>query len=352
MKRSDFDFELPPELIAQEPLADRSGSRLMVLERDPDVPARHCRFHEILDLLPPDALLVLNESRVIPARFFGKRESGGKVEVLLTEPDARGGWQALLRCGGTLRPPDELLSLEEGQATLRVLERLEGGHYRVEFVEEAALEAAERCGRMPLPPYVKRPAGEADRERYQTVFARVPGAIAAPTAGLHFTPELLSQLEERGVKVAKVVLHVGLGTFLPVRVDDLSEHQMHSERYEIPAGTRELLASHEGPVVACGTTSVRALEAYAESGEPSGRTELFITPGYTFRSVDGLITNFHLPESTLLMLVAALIGHERLFASYREAIAEGYRFYSYGDAMLIVPSGGMRNEKKAILKRA
>jgi len=337
MKRSDFDFELPPELIAQEPLADRSGSRLLVLERDDSVPPRHLEFHQIVELLPPDSLLVLNESRVIPARFFGKRESGGKVEVLLTEPDARGGWQALLRCGGTLRPPDELVSLEEGQATLRVLERLEGGHYRVEFVEEAALEAAERCGRMPLPPYVKRPADAADRVRYQTVFARVPGAIAAPTAGLHFTPELLAALEARGVTVAKVVLHVGLGTFLPVRVDDLSEHEMHSERYEIPERTRELLASHEGPVVACGTTSVRALEAYAASGEPSGRTTLFITPGYTFASVDALITNFHLPESTLLMLVAALIGRERLFETYREAIAEGYRFYSYGDAMLIRP---------------
>lgn len=336
MKRSDFDFELPPELIAQEPLADRSGSRLLVLERQENVPLRHCKFHEIVELLPPDTLLVLNESRVIPARFFGKRESGGKVEVLLTEPDARGGWQALLRCGGTLRA-DEVLSLEEGQATLRVLERLEGGHFRVEFVEEAALEAAERCGRMPLPPYVKRPASEADRERYQTVFARVPGAIAAPTAGLHFTPELLGQLEERGVTVAKVVLHVGLGTFLPVRVDDLSEHRMHSERYEIPERTREILAKHQGPVVACGTTSVRALEAYAESGEASGRTELFITPGFEFKSVDGLITNFHLPESTLLMLVSALIGRERLFETYQAAIAEGYRFYSYGDAMLIRP---------------
>ncbi len=339
MKRSDFDFELPPELIAQEPLAERSGSRLLVLERKDNVPPRHLEFHQIVELLPANSLLVLNESRVIPARFFGVRESGGKVEVLLTEPDARGGWQALLRCGGTLRP-DELISLEEGQATLRVLERLEGGHFRVEFVEEEALDAAERCGRMPLPPYVKRPADAADRLRYQTVFARVPGAIAAPTAGLHFTPELLGALEARGVTVAKVVLHVGLGTFLPVLVDDLSEHQMHSERYEIPERTRAILAQHEGPVVACGTTSVRALEAYAASGEASGRTELFITPGYTFASVDGLITNFHLPESTLLMLVAALIGRERLFQTYREAIAEGYRFYSYGDAMLIRPSGG------------
>lgn len=335
MQRSDFDFELPPELIAQEPLADRSGSRLLVLEREQNVPPRHCNFRDIVDLIPSGSLLVINESRVIPARFFGTRESGGKVEVLLTEPDARGGWQALIRCGGTLRPPDERLSLEEGQATLRVLERVQGGHYRVEFEEEAALEAAERCGRMPLPPYVKRPADSADRVRYQTVFARVPGAIAAPTAGLHFTPELLAELESRGVTLAKVVLHVGLGTFLPVRVDDLNEHQMHSERYEIPERTREILAAHQGPVIACGTTSVRALEAYAASGEPSGRTELFITPGYTFATVDGLITNFHLPESTLLMLVAALIGRDRLFAAYREAIAEGYRFYSYGDAMLI-----------------
>ncbi|MBL4845400.1 MAG: tRNA preQ1(34) S-adenosylmethionine ribosyltransferase-isomerase QueA [Planctomycetes bacterium] len=336
MLRSDFDFELPPELIAQAPLEDRSSSRLLVLERQAGAPPTHHAFREVVDLLPAGSLLVLNESRVIPARFFGSRASGGKVEVLLTEPDARGGWQALIRCGGTLRV-DELLTLEEGQATLRVLERLAGGHFRVEFEAEEALEAAERCGRMPLPPYVKRPATAADRERYQTVFARVPGAIAAPTAGLHFTPELLESLEARGVGLAKVVLHVGLGTFLPVRVDDLSEHVMHSERYEVPTETRARLEAHSGPVIACGTTAVRALEAYAESGAPAGRTELFITPGYSFRAIDGLITNFHLPESTLLMLVAALIGRERLFAAYEVAIAERYRFYSYGDAMLIRP---------------
>lgn len=335
MKLSDFNFELPPELIAQEPLAERSGSRLLVLERAGG-PVRHGVFTQIAELLPRDSLLVLNEARVIPARFFGQRSSGGKAEVLLIEPDARGGWQALIRCGGSIRP-DETLNLEQGQASLEVRERLAGGRFRVEFSGEDALEAAERCGRMPLPPYVRRPADASDRVRYQTVFARVPGAIAAPTAGLHFTPELLAEVEACGVQIARVVLHVGLGTFLPVRVEDLSEHEMHEERYEVPEATRRALDVHEGPIVCCGTTAVRALEAYGQSGAPEGRTALFITPGYEFRHVDGLITNFHLPESTLLMLVAALIGRERLFEVYAEAIRARYRFYSYGDAMLIRP---------------
>jgi S-adenosylmethionine:tRNA ribosyltransferase-isomerase len=331
---SEFDFELPAERIAQSPLERRDESRLMLLEREGGEPSHH-RFHDVLELLPENTLLVLNESRVIPARFLGRRESGGKVEVLLVEPAADGSWEALIRCGGTLRPGEEELVLEEGQATLRVLEKVAGGRFRVAFRDEGVLEAAERCGRMPLPPYIRREAEASDRQTYQTVFARVPGAIAAPTAGLHFTPQLLEALEARGVTLARVVLHVGLGTFLPVRAERLADHVMHSERYEVPPATQALLADPPGPVIACGTTAVRAVEAYAASGEPEGSTDLFVTPGYTFQRVEGLITNFHLPQSTLLMLVSALVGRERLLAAYATAIDAGYRFYSYGDAMLI-----------------
>ncbi|MGE0712761.1 MAG: tRNA preQ1(34) S-adenosylmethionine ribosyltransferase-isomerase QueA [Planctomycetota bacterium] len=333
MRLSDFDFELPEDRIAQRPLARRDASRLLVLERA-GAGLRHASFPDLVELLPEGAVLVLNEARVIPARFLGRRATGGKAELLLIEPLAAG-WEALIRCGGSLQPGEELL-LEEGRARVRVEERLGGGRYRVSFPGEDALVAAERCGRMPLPPYVRREAEGADRETYQTVYARVPGAIAAPTAGLHFTPELLAALEARGVTVAKVVLHVGLGTFLPVRAEELAEHEMHEERYAVPEETRRLLESPPGPIVACGTTAVRALEAWARTGEPEGRTALFITPGYEFQLVHGLITNFHLPKSTLLMLVSAFAGRERVLAAYAEAVREGYRFYSYGDAMLIL----------------
>lgn len=337
MLLSHFDFELPPEQIAQSPLAQRDASRLLVLPRAGGLPpeVEHRTFADVLELLPERALLVLNEARVIPARFLGKRASGGKVEVLLIEPGTEGAWEALIRCGGSLQAGEEL-SLEGGQATLRVLGKLGGGRFEVAFADdEDALAAAERCGRMPLPPYMRRDADAQDRETYQTVYARVPGAIAAPTAGLHFTPELLGQLEERGVTVARVVLHVGLGTFLPVREERLEDHVMHHERYEVPAATQALLADPPGPVIACGTTVVRTLEAFAASGVARGSTDLFITPGYEFQTVQGLITNFHLPKSTLLMLVSAFAGRERVLAAYEEAVREGYRFYSYGDAMLI-----------------
>ena len=345
MDVADFDFELPEELIAQRPLAERSESRLLVLPRA-EGEARDQRFSDLLELLPPGALLVVNETRVIPARFFGRRASGGKVELLLLEPHPAGGWEALVKAGGTLQPPAEILELEEGRARVRLLEKTGGGRYRVEFVDDDALSAAEECGRLPLPPYVQRELEadpSADRERYQTVYARVPGAIAAPTAGLHFTPELLAALESRGVEVARVLLHVGLGTFLPVRAERLEDHVMHSERYAISPETCAQVerARAEGrPVIAVGTTSVRALEAWAASGEPSGRTELFVTPGFEFQRVDGLITNFHLPRSTLLMLVSAFATRGRVLEAYAHAVREGYRFYSYGDAMYLGPLAG------------
>ena len=338
MDLADFDFELPPEAIAQRPLVDRAAARLLVLPRRGGAP-QHRTFADVVDLLPAGALLVLNETRVIPARFLGRRTSGGKVEVLLVEPAGDGTWEALVKAGGTLRPPGEVLDLEEGAARLRLEAQTGPGRYRVRFTgQEDAVAAAERCGRMPLPPYMRREADPADRQDYQTVFARVPGAIAAPTAGLHFTPDLLAALEARGVEVARVVLHVGLGTFLPVRTARVEDHVMHRERYAVPAEAQARLAAAraEGrPVIACGTTVVRALEAFAATGQAAGETDLFVTPGYAFRAVDGLITNFHLPRSTLLLLVSALCGRERLLAAYADALRAGYRFYSYGDAMLI-----------------
>lgn len=351
MNVADFDFDLPRELIAQAPLPDRAACRLLVMDRAGG-PVEHRTFADVVDLLAPGSLLVLNETRVIPARLAARRDSGGKVEVLLVRPlpAAEGdgeAWEAIVRAGGRLRPPDEEVALvdpatgEPGPGRLRVAQALGGGRFVVRFPPALpALEAAERVGRMPLPPYIQRdPADDAeDREAYQTVFARVPGAIAAPTAGLHFTPALLDALEARGVELARVVLHVGLGTFCPVRVERVEDHVMHAERYEVPEAARASLRAARargGPVVACGTTVVRALEAYARTGEPAGETDLFITPGYEFQLVDGLITNFHLPRSTLLMLVSALVGRERLLGAYAEAVAKGYRFFSYGDAMLI-----------------
>lgn len=341
---SEYDFELPPALIAAEPAPTRDGSRLMVVSKGGAAPLQHRRFPELVELLAPGSVLVLNETRVIPARFLGRRPSGGKVELLLVRPHPDGGWEALVRSGKPVRPPDERLELEDGRARARVLAKLGPGRYRVELSGGAqddaadALELAERVGRIPLPPYIARQERPADRERYQTVFARVPGAIAAPTAGLHFTPELLARVEARGVTLARVLLHVGPGTFAPIREDDLSAHRMESERYQVPAPARALIeaARAEGrPVVACGTTAVRALESWAHTGQAEGDTELFIRPGHEFRAVDQLITNFHLPRSTLLLLVSALAGREPILAAYREAVARGYRFYSYGDAMLI-----------------
>ncbi|HEY7726382.1 MAG TPA: tRNA preQ1(34) S-adenosylmethionine ribosyltransferase-isomerase QueA [Anaeromyxobacteraceae bacterium] len=342
---SDYDYELPEALVAQEPLPRRDASRLLVLPRR-EGPVRHARFSDLPDLLLPGDLLVVNDSRVVPARLLGTKGSGGRCEVLLCEPlpgdPARPGarFLALGQASKPFRPGQRLdlggLGAEveglEGEGFLAVRFDLAGGDF------DAALE---RAGHVPLPPYLRRPDGPLDRERYQTVYARVPGSAAAPTAGLHFTPELLERLEARGVRRAAVTLHVGAGTFLPVRAEDLAAHRMHPERYRVPAETAEAVdacRSRGGRVVAVGTTAARTLEAAHDGAgvrPGEGRTDLFIRPGYRFRAVDALVTNLHLPRSTLLVLVCAFAGRERVLAAYGEAVRRAYRFFSYGDATLV-----------------
>ncbi len=340
MKLSDFDYELPSELIAREPLPERSAGRLLVLGRG-DGRLEDRRVVDLPRILSPGDLLVVNDTRVIPARLHARRPSGGRVEVLIER--LLGEREALALLGAGRKPkPGTALALEDG-AVLRV------GARRSIFWElryegpGSLLEWLERSGTVPLPPYLGREAEERDRERYQTVFAREPGAVAAPTAGLHFDEALLRALRERGVEQATLTLHVGAGTFLPVREEDPTRHRMHSERYRIPptlVAAVERCRARQGRVVAVGTTVVRALESAALDGRlrsGEGDTELFIAPGFAFRVVDALFTNFHLPRSTLLMLVSAFAGRERVLAAYRHAVRERYRFYSYGDAMLILP---------------
>jgi S-adenosylmethionine:tRNA ribosyltransferase-isomerase len=336
----DYHFELPPELIAQEPTAERDASRLMHVHDDGRL-SDH-RFPELVDLLPADAVLVVNDTRVIPARVLGHKlatpgaEPGGKVELLFLEPAGEDVWRCLARARRQLRP-GQAVRVDGTEITLEVVSEREGeeGSVRVR-VPGDALALLERVGHIPLPRYIHRPDRVDDRERYQTVFAREPGAIAAPTAGLHVTPALVEQLTARGVAIAPVTLHVGYGTFEPIRAADIREHHMHRERYSIPAATAALVASGR-PVVALGTTALRALEAAAATGQPAGETDLFIYPGsgHAFRVVRHLVTNFHLPESTLLMLVCAFAGTDTVLAAYRHAIAARYRFFSYGDAMLL-----------------
>ena len=355
-----FDFELPQELIAQQPLAQRDASRLLVLPRErgsvaPGAGERellagveHRRVRELPSLLREGDLLVVNDARVVPARLSGKkRGSGGKVELLFIEPLADNGGGEWLALGQSSKPMrvGQIIELEGGHA-VEIAEVRGGGELRVRLPaelpdDEAVFAFLDKNGALPLPPYIERAPGADDLERYQTLFARVPGAVAAPTAGLHFTPELLEALRARGVERASVTLHVGPGTFLPVRATRTEEHKMHRERYHVPAGTAAAFARAKeqgGRVVAVGTTALRTLEAAWDAGalrEGPGSTNLFCTPGYQFRAVDALFTNFHLPESTLLMLVSAFAGMERTLAAYRLAVAERYRFFSYGDAMLI-----------------
>jgi S-adenosylmethionine:tRNA ribosyltransferase-isomerase len=344
MKASEFDYALPEELIAQEPLARRDASRLLVVPRGEGAFA-HARFADLPQLLREGDLLVLNDTRVIPARLVGQKESGGRCELLLVEPlapaaDGRARWRAIgqaskpLRAGGRVR----FGALE---ATIEAAEG-EGFFVAAFAVPPGGFDAAlEREGRLPLPPYICRDAGAADRERYQTVFARAPGSAAAPTAGLHFTEALFEALAARGVERTAVTLHVGPGTFLPVRVDDVSKHRMHEERYEVPAAAAEAFAAARargGRIVAVGTTAVRTLESAYDGGRLKvgpGRTRIFITPGHRFVAVDALVTNLHLPRSTLLMLACAFGGRERVLGAYGEAVARRYRFFSYGDAMLL-----------------
>ena len=346
MRPSDFDYHLPEALVAQEPVTPRDASRLLVLRGAG--PVEHRAFVELPAQLEPGDLLVTNDTKVIPARLVGSKPTGGKVEILLCDAlDDRPGlgrrWRAL---GQASKPIRAGTRLAFGDAlSARVLEVEGEGFFVVELDREgnALEEALSRVGRVPLPPYVRRPPTELDRERYQTVFARAPGSAAAPTAGLHFTPRVFEALEARGVRRVAVTLHVGPGTFLPVRVEDVEQHRMHEERYEVsPAVAAEIAACRErgGRIVAVGTTTVRTLESAWEGGairEGPGRTRLFVRPGHAFRAVDALLTNFHLPRSTLLMLVCALGGTERVLAAYREAVSARYRFFSYGDAMLVLP---------------
>lgn len=339
----DFDYFLPEALIAQEPLADRSGSRLMVVERRSGE-IHHACFAELPSFLASGDLLVRNETRVIPARLYGQKESGGKVELLLVAP--RDGqsqvWECLLRSSKPARPGSRVHFAGGGNAEL--LAGSGNGHHLVRFDLPGNFYSwLADHGEMPLPPYIRRPVDAVDAERYQTVYAAEPGAVAAPTAGLHFTTESFSALTACGIEVCGLTLHVGPGTFQPVRCENLDEHRMHAESYEIPPDTvaRVTAARREGRrVVALGTTTTRALESSAavNGGVISGRasSELFIRPGYDFKIVDALITNFHLPKSTLLVLVAAFAGHELILEAYRQAVAEKYRFFSYGDCMLIL----------------
>lgn len=342
MQRSDFWFDLPEALIAQAPLADRTASRLLQLD-GADGAVSHWQFRDLPQLLRAGDLLVFNDTRVIPARLFGNKDTGGRVEVLIERVLPRG--EVLAHVRASKRPrAGSRLHFDEGRVAVQVLGE-QADLMRLQFPQDVVVEALlERIGHMPLPPYIQRPDTVEDRERYQTIYGQRPGAVAAPTAGLHFSDALMQALIEAGVEQAFVTLHVGAGTFQPVRVDDISAHRMHSERIEVPEATRAAIdrtRDRGGRVIAVGTTVVRSLESSADGQGgvlPCAReTDIFITPGYRFAVIDGLITNFHLPESTLLMLVSALAGRERVLAAYRAAVAARYRFFSYGDAMLMWP---------------
>jgi S-adenosylmethionine:tRNA ribosyltransferase-isomerase len=354
MRLSDFDYELPPELVAREPARARDEARLFVHARAADA-SSHTQVRALGEFLRAGDLLVLNDTRVLAARLFARRASGGAVELLLVEPlaGAPNVWKALAHPARRLSA-GERLTLEGGAFQARLVERPLGPdgraapEWHVELCDDAGavrdpLDVLARIGHVPLPPYLERADGAADEERYQTVYAARPGAVAAPTAGLHFTPELLAELEQRGVRRAFVTLHVGPGTFQPVQCEDVRAHVMHAERYELTQATVDAVLATKaagGRVVAVGTTSVRVLESCAAASGAlapgSGSTRLFLVPGASFRVVDALLTNFHLPRSTLLMLVCAFAGTERVLRLYREAIEQRYRFYSYGDAMLFL----------------
>jgi S-adenosylmethionine:tRNA ribosyltransferase-isomerase len=339
-RASDFDYQLPPELIAQHPLPDRAASRLLVLDRARGE-MRHLRFAELVTLVAPEDVLVLNVSRVIPARLRGTREGGAAAELLLVRELPDGTWLALGHPGGKLKPGRRVRFGDDSAA--EIVDVLGGGLRRVRFA--GRLDAQETLaihGEVPLPPYIRRPPRPEDRERYQTVYAVHPGSVAAPTAGLHFTPELLAGLRAAGVAVAELDLHVGPGTFKPVETEDLARHPMDAERYHLSDETARIINGRRaagGRVWAVGTTVVRTLETCADErgriNPAAGETQLFIHPPYSFRAVDRLLTNFHLPRSTLLMLVCAFGGYEAVTQAYRAAVGERYRFYSYGDAMAI-----------------
>ncbi|MGE5674816.1 MAG: tRNA preQ1(34) S-adenosylmethionine ribosyltransferase-isomerase QueA [Mycobacterium leprae] len=341
MRLSDFDFELPEELIAQRPVEPRDSSRLMVVRRSGGA-FEHRHFRDLVEYLKPGDALVVNETRVMPARLMGAREgSGGAIEVLLLKRLERDRWETLVKPGKKARIGQRII-FGDGLLVGTVIDNTEAGGRVIEFTYEGVFEAIlDRLGQMPLPPYIHERL--ADPERYQTVYAREWGSAAAPTAGLHFTPELLGRLEAMGVHVHKILLHVGLGTFRPVQVENVLEHKMHSEFYTVTEETAAALNATRaagGRIIAVGTTSIRTLETVATSDRQihgaSGWTDIFIYPGYTFKAVDALITNFHLPKSTLLMLISAFASREQVLAAYEEAVRERYRFFSFGDAMLIL----------------
>lgn len=341
MKTSDFYYDLPQELIAQTPLQQRDASRLLVLHKDSGE-REHRHFYDVLDYLKAGDCLVMNDSRVLPARLLGKRDpTGGAVELLLLTDKGDGAWECLAKPARKLHVGAEI-SFGEGSLRATVIAEEDSGNRLVQFHYEGIfLEKLEALGKMPLPPYIKEELEDA--ERYQTVYSRVTGSAAAPTAGLHFTKELLQKIAEKGVKLAYVTLHVGLGTFRPVKVDEVTEHHMHSEFCMLSAETANTLnetRNRGGRIVCVGTTSCRTLESLAKPDgtfeEASAWTDIFIYPGYRFKAMDALITNFHLPESTLIMLVSAFAGYDNIMTAYREAVRERYRFFSFGDAMLIV----------------
>ncbi len=341
LEKSDFYFDLPQELIAQDPLEDRSASRLLVLNKETGE-VEHHRFQEIINYLRPGDCLVLNNTRVIPARLMGvKEDTGAAIEVLLLKRRENDLWETLVKPGKKARPGTKLV-FGDGCLRAEVTDVVEEGNRLIRFSYDGIFEEIlDRLGEMPLPPYITHKLQ--DKNRYQTVYAKYDGSAAAPTAGLHFTKELLSRIEEKGVKLAYVTLHVGLGTFRPVKADNILEHHMHTEHYQVTEETADLInqtRTQGGRVICVGTTSCRTLESAAGADgrvqAGSGDTDIFIYPGYQFKVLDCLITNFHLPESTLVMLVSALAGREHVLAAYREAVEERYRFFSFGDCMLIL----------------
>ena len=341
MKRTDFYYELPEELIAQDPLEDRSSSRLLVLDRKSGAVSHHV-FRKITEYLKEGDCLVINDTKVIPARLIGSKiGTGARIEVLLLKRKENNIWETLVKPGKKMKAGAKI-SFGDGLLTGEVIDIVEEGNRLIRFSFEGIFEEIlDQLGQMPLPPYITHQLQ--DKNRYQTVYAKHTGSAAAPTAGLHFTPELLRAIEERGIEIAKVTLHVGLGTFRPVKVDEITDHHMHSEFYQMDEEAAKKInrAKATGNRVICvGTTSCRTIESAAdESGHlkaKSGWTDIFIYPGYEFRALDGLITNFHLPESTLIMLVSALAGRENVLAAYEEAVKERYRFFSFGDAMLVI----------------
>jgi len=339
MKLSDFDYKLPEELIAKAPAERRDASRLMVLHCD-DGRIEHRRFSDIVEYLKPSDILVVNNTKVIPARLIGhKKQTGGEVEILLLRHESENLWNCLVRPGRRLMLGAKV-EFKEGLMEAEIVEHREGGQRLVRFTHQGDFyQILEKVGQVPLPPYIDRKPMEADKNRYQTIYAKEEGAVAAPTAGLHFTPELMKKISDKGVEVLEILLHVGWGTFKGVETTDIREHKMDAEYYNISQKAADKLKNgkiENRRIIAVGTTTSRALESFGQSGKLSDWTDIFIYPPYEFKIVDALITNFHLPKSTLIMLVSALAGREKVMKAYQEAIQEKYRFYSYGDAMMII----------------